>query len=42
AEMDNSAADSVIKALNGKEFGGRTIKVNEARPRQPRRRQNWY
>ncbi|OCC14717.1 RNA-binding protein [Dissulfuribacter thermophilus] len=42
AEMENAAADSVIKALNGKEFGGRTIKVNEARPRQPRRRQNWY
>ena len=42
AEMDNSTADAVIKDLNGKEFGGRTIKVNEARPRQPRRRQNWY
>jgi len=42
AEMDNSAADAAIKGLNGKEFGGRALKINKARPRQPRRRQNWY
>ena len=29
-------ADAAIKALNGQEFGGRAITVNEAKPRQPR------
>ncbi len=42
AEMDNADADSAIKGLNGTEFGGRTIKVNEARPNNKRRRQSWY
>lgn len=32
-EMDDEAADAAIEALNGKELGGRTLKVNEARPR---------
>ena len=29
-------ADEAIRALDGKEVGGRTIKVNEARPREDR------
>ncbi len=37
-EMPTSAeAQAAIGALNGKEFGGRAITVNEARPRQERR-----
>ncbi len=36
-EMPTSAeAQAAISALNGKEFGGRAITVNEARPRQER------
>jgi len=37
---DNSEADQAIKALNGKVFNGRSIKVNQARPRggKPQRR----
>ena len=36
-EMPTSAeAEAAIGALNGKEFGGRAITVNEARPRQDR------
>jgi len=34
-EMD-SGGDEAITALDGSDFGGRTLKVNEARPRQPR------
>lgn len=33
-EMDNG--DEAIRALDGSDFGGRTIKVNEARPREKR------
>ncbi|MBI4583014.1 MAG: RNA-binding protein [Planctomycetes bacterium] len=37
-EMANDAeAKSAIDALNGKDFSGRTLKVNEARPREERR-----
>ncbi|MDZ7761166.1 MAG: RNA-binding protein [Desulfovermiculus sp.] len=32
-EMAEEGADSAIEALNGNEFGGRTLRVNEARPR---------
>ncbi len=32
-EMAEENADSAIEALNGNEFGGRTLRVNEARPR---------
>lgn len=36
-EMSNAAeADQAIAALNGTNFGGRTISVNEARPRTER------
>jgi len=43
AEMDNADADAAIKALNGKELGGRNLKVNEARARTERRntRRSW-
>ena len=34
-EMDNAAdADKAIEALNGSEMDGRTLAVNEARPRR--------
>ena len=32
----NSGADEAISALDGKEFDGRALKVNEAKPREPR------
>lgn len=33
-EMDGPAADEAIAALNGQDFGGRTLRINEARARQ--------
>jgi len=37
-EMDNDAeATAAIEALDGTEHEGRSIKVNEAKPREPRR-----
>ena len=36
-EMDNSAADEAIRALDGQDFDGRALRVNEARPREERR-----
>jgi len=36
-EMEASAADSAIEALDGKDFDGRNLRVNEARPREDRR-----
>jgi len=35
-EMEDSAANAAIKALNGKEVEGRELTVNEARPREER------
>ncbi|MCC7344658.1 MAG: RNA-binding protein [Deltaproteobacteria bacterium] len=36
-EMENDGeAEAAINALNGKDVGGRTLKVNEARPMAPR------
>lgn len=35
-EMDDEAANDAIEALDGKDVGGRSIKVNEARPREER------
>jgi len=35
-DMDGEAIQSVIEALDGENFGGRTLRVNEARPRTPR------
>ena len=34
---DNSEAQSAIEGLNNKEFEGRTVKVNAARPRTENR-----
>ena len=33
---EDSAAQSAITALHGRELGGRVLTVNEARPREPR------
>ncbi len=33
---DKSAAIKAMEALDGKEFSGRQIRVNEAKPREPR------
>ena len=38
-EMDNDT--NAIESLNGKEHSGRTLNVNEARPREPRSRASW-
>ena len=35
-EMDEEDADSAVEALYGYTLGGRALKVNEARPREPR------
>jgi len=41
---DDSAANKAIEELNGKEFDGRTLRINEAKPREdrPRREFNRY
>ncbi|WP_243545150.1 RNA recognition motif domain-containing protein [Pseudodesulfovibrio tunisiensis] len=36
-EMDDAGAREAISNLDGKELGGRNLKVNEARPREERR-----
>ena len=40
---DPSAAKAAIKGVNGTDLGGRTLKVNEARPKGDRRggRRRW-
>ena len=41
-EMDPQAAQAAIEALDGCDFGGRTIRVNEARDRSARpQRRSW-
>ncbi|MCR4666490.1 MAG: RNA-binding protein [Desulfovibrio sp.] len=35
-EMEDEAADAAIEALENYSFGGRTLRVNEAKPRAPR------
>lgn len=37
---DETAGQAAIDALNGKEFEGRTIVVNKAKPRAPRENNN--
>ncbi len=37
-EMDDAGALDAIEGLDGKDFGGRNIKVNEAKPRTERPR----
>ena len=39
---DDAAAKEAIEQLNGKEFDGRAIKVNEAKPREERPRRPRY
>ncbi len=38
---DDGAATAAIQALNGQDHAGRTLNVNEARPRQPRGGSRW-
>ena len=41
-EMDNAdSGKSAIESLDGKEVEGRSLKVNEARPREPRPRREY-
>ncbi|MCM0754725.1 RNA-binding protein [Desulfovibrio aminophilus] len=40
-QMDDAGAAAAIEALDGKDFGGRSLKVNEARERAPRPAKNW-
>ncbi len=41
-EMPNAGeAQQAIASLNGREFGGRDLTVNEARPRAPRNDNPW-
>ena len=35
-EMEDSEAAAAIEALDNHDFGGRTLRVNEAKPRAPR------
>jgi RNA recognition motif-containing protein len=35
-EMENEEADKAIEGLNGQDFGGRNLQVNEARERKPK------
>ncbi len=37
-EMEDEGAIQAIESLDGTDFGGRNLKVNEARPREPRPR----
>lgn len=39
-EMDEASADAAINALNGKDMGGRPLKVNEAQPRRDNNRRS--
>jgi RNA recognition motif-containing protein len=41
-EMAQDPADAAISALNGVEFNGRPLRVNEARERAPRPRQRSF
>ena len=35
-EMEDGDADAAIEKLDNSSFGGRTLRVNEAKPRAPR------
>lgn len=37
-EMDSDGAVEAINGMDGKDFGGRNLKVNEAKPREERPR----
>ncbi|MGD8378308.1 MAG: RNA-binding protein [Gammaproteobacteria bacterium] len=38
-EMEKADAEAAIQGMNGKEMGGRTLRVNEAQERAPRPQQ---
>lgn len=38
---DNGAASTAIEELNGQEYEGRTLKINEAKPREERPKRNF-
>ena len=40
-EMEDADAAQAIEALEGTEFGGRPLRVNEAKPRAPRPPRRW-
>ncbi len=40
-EMEDDDAEKAIEALNNSSFGGRTLRVNEAKPRAPRPPRNY-
>ncbi len=40
-EMADSDAAAAIEALNGKELGGRTLRINEAQQRPQRPQKRW-
>ena len=41
-EMSDAEADAAIETLNGKDMGGRSLRINEARPRESGfQRQSW-
>ena len=42
-EMDDDVVDGVVEALNGIDFGGRSLRVNLAKPKEDRgrRRPSW-
>jgi RNA recognition motif-containing protein len=41
-ELESADANKAIRELDGKDFGGRSLKVNEARERQDRpQRRSW-
>jgi RNA recognition motif-containing protein len=40
-EMDTEGGEAAIQALNGKNIDGRDLKVNEAKPREPRNNNRW-
>lgn len=40
-EMDDEGARAAIQALDGSDLGGRAMKVNESKPREPRGPRRW-
>ncbi|MBU1000999.1 MAG: RNA-binding protein [Proteobacteria bacterium] len=40
-EMEEPDAQKAIEALEGTEFGGRTLRISEAKPREPRPPRRW-
>lgn len=40
-EMEDEEASKAIESLEGQEFGGRSLRVSEAKPREPRPPRRW-